>query len=357
MRKEEKTLRLTMLSVVSTLRRASMLAFGLSLGLTGVAADNASCPTGVDPLPSNTHRISHFGERPAFSPDGSKVAFMAKSYGDAFELDLETNVLTLLTHYTHSGYLRVQYLPNGDLFLIGSRTYVDDATTRDTTMEMWILHPGDTAPTALDHKIWEGVAISLHQNKIAWANVHDNYPDGDIMMGQSVIYTGDIVYNNGTPSLANEREVLRAYSSDCILEPQDFFKNDTHLTYSCYTPDRGSKSNVRGIDLATGEITIYRDVPDEYNEVEGIYPDGEYTLVESSKYSEDPTTTNGIDLWRLKLEPNSTDFVRLTCWNVNPGNKTGNPVVSPDGRTMAFQSSHAGDQAGVGYGIYLLDLE
>jgi hypothetical protein len=33
------------------------------------------------------------------------------------------------------------------------------------------------------------------------------------------------------------------------------------------------------------------------------------------------------------------------------GWKASNPVVSTDGRFMAFQAAHTGDDAGVGYGI------
>ena len=39
----------------------------------------------------------------------------------------------------------------------------------------------------------------------------------------------------------------------------------------------------------------------------------------------------------LRLEPNSTDYVRMTRWGDYPGYKASNPVVSPDGRTIAFQ--------------------
>ena len=46
---------------------------------------------------------------------------MSKSFGDAFVVDVKTKMIRLLTHYPNPGYLRVQYLPNGDLLLIGAR--------------------------------------------------------------------------------------------------------------------------------------------------------------------------------------------------------------------------------------------
>ena len=64
---------------------------------------------------------------------------MEKSFGDAYEVDVATRVIRLLTHYAHPGFLRVQYLPNGDYFLIGARTFTDISTTRSRDQEMWIL--------------------------------------------------------------------------------------------------------------------------------------------------------------------------------------------------------------------------
>ena len=46
-----------------------------------------------------------------------------------------------------------------------------------------------------------------------------------------------------------------------------------------------------------------------------------------------------------------TEFTRF------PGYKASNPVVSDDGRFMAFQMARSRDAAGVGYGIFLYDLE
>lgn len=114
-----------------------------------------------------------------------------------------------------------------------------------------------------------------------------------------------------------------------------------------------------GVDLRSGKITTYRKIPDEYNEVEGISPDGKWTLVESSREQGGPDRQNSryIDLWRLKLKPNSSDFVRLTRWGDYEGYKASNPVVSPDGRWFAFQSARNDEPAGVGHGIFLYSLQ
>jgi Tol biopolymer transport system component len=304
-------------------------------------------------LPPDITQLTAFGERASWSPDGRRIAFMSKSFGDAFVVDVSTKMIRLLTHYPSAGYLRVQYLPNGDFFLIGARTFSDITTTRSRDQEMWVLRAdGNGQPIPLDHKISEGVAISRKTTKIAWSNMRGQYPDL-LAEGESVIYTADIVDEGGQPELKNKKEVLRAKAPECTLEAQDFRRNDTELIYTCY---RSPFADVFGIDLNTSKVTTYRRIPDEYNEVEGIFPDGEYTLVESSR-EQIKQNSNYIDIWKLKLEPNSTDFVRMTRWGDYPGYKASNPVVSPDGRAIAFQSARSSDPAGVGYGIFLLKMK
>src|SRR3954462_2116616 len=131
-------------------------------------------------LPKDITRLTHFGERASWSPDGRRIAFMEKSFGDAYEVDAATKVIQLLTHYAHPGFLRVQFLSNGDYFLIGARTFTDISATRARDQEMWILKhdfkPGDRAVPP-DHKISEGVAISRSTMKIAWSNTRGQYPD------------------------------------------------------------------------------------------------------------------------------------------------------------------------------------
>ncbi|MEN3338760.1 MAG: hypothetical protein V7647_2436 [Acidobacteriota bacterium] len=305
-----------------------------------------------DHLPPGMTRLSHFGERASWSPDGTRIAFMEKSFGDAYEVDVATRTIRLLTHYPHPGFLRVQFLPNGDYFLIGARTFTDISTTRARDQEMWILRadakPGDHA-VPLDHKISEGVAISRTSMKIAWSNTRGQYPDL-LKPNESVIYTADIVSEGGQPRLANKKEILRAMAPECTLEAQDFRHNDTELIYTCY---RSPYADVLGVNLTTGAQTVYRKEPTEYNEVEGIFPDGEYTLVESSR-DQLEQNSNYIDIWKLKLEPHSRDFTRVTHWGEYRGFKASNPVVSGDGR-IAFQSARSKDPAGVGYGIFVLD--
>ncbi len=329
------------------------LAVAIAAALAWGGAQGTRSGSPEENLPKNITRLSHFGERASWSPDGTRIAFMEKSFGDAYEVDVKTGVIRLLTHYAHPGFLRVQFLSNGDYFLIGARTFTDIGATRARDQEMWILKadakPGDHA-LPLDHRISEGVAISRTSMKIAWSNTRGQYPDA-FKPNESAIYTADIVYDGGQPRLANKKEVLRAMAPECTLEAQDFRRNDAELIYTCY---RSPYADVLGVELATGKTTVYRKEAAEYNEVEGIYPDGDYTLVESSRDQLEHNSSY-IDIWKLKLEPNSRDFTRVTHWGEYRGFKASNPVVSPDGRRIAFQSARSKDPAGVGYGIFVLD--
>ena len=327
----------------------------LALAALGVAAQGTKQGSPEENLPSNITRLTHFGERASWSPDGRRIAFMEKSFGDAYEVDAATRTIRLLTHYPHAGFLRVQYLPNGDYFLIGARTFTDIGVTRSRDQEMWILKadakPGDKA-LPLDHKISEGVAISRDSMRIAWSNTRGQYPD-QLQQGESVVYTAEIRYEGGQPKLVNKQEVIRAKGPECTLEAQDFRNNDSELIYTCY---RSPFADVLGIDLNTRKVTVYRKLAGEYNEVEGIFPDGRYTLVESSREQREHNS-NFIDIWKLRLEPDSQDFTRVTRWGEYAGYKASNPVVSPDGRRIAFQSARSKDPAGVGYGIFVMTVK
>jgi hypothetical protein len=220
---------------------------------------------------------------------------------------------------------------------------------------MWVMKAdAKSPPVALNQKISEGVAISTKRPTIAWANTHGQYPEL-LAAGESMLYTADVDYSSGVPTLVNKREVLRAHAPECTLEAQDFRNDDTELIYTCY---RRPLADVMGVDLASGKTTVYRSVSDEYNEVEGISPDGEWTLVESSRGQNVPDREKwaNIDLWKLRLVPQSADFVRMTHWGDYEGYKASNPVVSPDGKWFAFQSARNNEPAGVGHGIFLFKL-
>jgi len=110
------------------------------------------------------------------------------------------------------------------------------------------------------------------------------------------------------------------------------------------------------IDLKTKQVTNHSQSSTTYNEVEGIFPDGKYTCVEADRQCDwlgGKRGSGNIDIWKLKLDGTGKDFVRLTNFNDYEGGKASNPVVSTDGKYMAFQSARTTDPAGVGYGLLL----
>jgi hypothetical protein len=48
-------------------------------------------------LPVHITRLTLFGERADWSHDGKRVLFLSKTYGDAFEIDVQTRAVRLLT--------------------------------------------------------------------------------------------------------------------------------------------------------------------------------------------------------------------------------------------------------------------
>jgi Tol biopolymer transport system component len=139
-----------------------------------------------------------------------------------------------------------------------------------------------------------------------------------------------------------------------VLEAQDFYDNDSKMIFTCYEPQ--GLASVMGLDMKTGKAINFSKAPGTYNEPEGIFPDGQYTLVEGDRQVEQLGGKHGgsnIDIWKLKLDGTGKDFVRLTHFNDFEGGKASNPVVSTDGRFMAFQTANTADPAGVGYGIIL----
>ncbi len=331
---------------------ASMiLVAGIAPGQTSRARKTGSP---LDHLPRNIEVLTHFGERADISPDNQHVAFMTKSFGDAMLIDLKTRVITCLTcNVPAAAFLRVMHLVTGDYLLIGPDHFEDIHTSRTRDNELWFLSKERGAkPVKLGQKMSEGAAISKKSMKIAFSQTHDQ--DAELAPGASRLIVADIDLSSGTPKLINEKTVYESKDRSCVLEAQDFYADDKKMVFTCYEPN--SAASVMGIDLQTGEVTNFSKSPGTYNEPEGIFPDGLYTTVEGDRQCKDYGSGCGpgnIDIWKLRLDGTGKNFVRLTHFNDYEGGKASNPVVSTDGRFMAFQSARAGDPAGVGYGILL----
>ena len=305
--------------------------------------------------------LTHFGERADFSPDNQRVAFMDKSFGDAFVIDLKTRIIRCLTcSIPGAAFLRVMHLANGDYILIGPEKFIDPNTSRERDNELWYLSskPG-SKPIRLNERMHEGAAISKHSMLISFSETSGDHPD--IPMDYSRLMVAEVDLSGGTPHLTNVHKVYESFNTDCSLEAQDFYDNDTKMTFTCYVRKVGPQgvvglAKVMGIDLKTGKVTDFSQSPDTYNECEGIFPDGNFTAVEGDRQVAELGGDHGmrnIDIWKLRLDGTGKDFVRLTQFNDYEGWKASNPVLSTDGKLMAFQVAHTSDNAGVGYGIIL----
>jgi Tol biopolymer transport system component len=298
--------------------------------------------------------LTYFGERADISPDNQHVAFMAKSFGDAMVVDLDTRAIRCLTcNVPGAAFLRVMHLVSGDYILIGPDHFENIGTSRTRDNELWLLgRARGSKPVKFGEKMSEGMAISKTSLKVAYSQVHAQVPE--VPAGASRLVVADVDLSGPAPALVNKRIVYESKDNGCTLEAQDFYDHDTKMTFTCYEPR--SSASVMGIDLGTGQITNFSKAPGTYNEVEGIFPDGQYTCVEADRQIDALGGAHGsgnIDIWKLRLDGTGKDFVRLTHFNDYEAGKASNPVVSTDGRFMAFQTAKTTDPAGVGYGIVL----
>ena len=305
----------------------------------------------LDHLPSNVEIMTHFGERADISPDNRRIAFMNKSFGDAFTIDLQTKIVRCLTcNVPGAAFLRVMHLVTGDYILIGPDHFENIQISRTRDNELWFLskEPG-SKPVKMGQRMSEGIAISKKSMLVSFSVL----PPQDPSLGEgSRLEVAEVSVSGGAAKLINKKIVHSSPDAKCRLESQDFYDNDTKMTFTCYEPQ--GLGSVMKIDLANGAVTNLSKMPGSYNETEGIFPDGQYTLVEADRQCEKLGGKRGssnIDIYKLKLD--GTGFTRLTNFNDFEGGKASNPVVSTDGKVMAFQYARTTDPAGVGYGILL----
>ena len=303
-----------------------------------------------------SRRVTWFGERADWSHDGKRILFLSKTFGDAMEMDLTTRIIRNVTaHYPHHGYTRALYLPNGDMLLSGPEQF-DSQQPGEARVQCWLYvldRSGAKPAEPLGTKCSEGPAVSRKRLHIAWTHVAAQYPD-EMPAGTSRMQEADIVYEGGKPRLANQKAIVdsRDLPFRCTMETQNYRQPDEReLIFSAYGHQG---TDVAGIDLVTKKVTNYSNAPGQYDEPEGIFPDGESTLVECDK--QNLQGSGHVDLWKLKLDGSGV-YERLTHFSDYPGYKASNPVVSDDGRFIAFQLAKSREAAGVGHGIFVFDME
>jgi len=343
-----------------TVARLNLLFLAGVLAVLGAdAADEKSARPGVespaDDLPPGIRRVTWFGERADWSHDGKRILFVEKTFGDVFELELASGIIRAITHhYSHYGYTRALYLANDDILLSGPDP-LDPKKPGDARTQCWlfVLDKTLTRPAfPLGTKCSEGPAVSRKRLHIAWTHVAAEYPDA-MEKGSSRMQEADLSYQDGKPRLANQRVLLESKDLPfkCTMETQNFVPPDENrLTFSAYGYN-GTDACI--VDLRTKKVIDLTNSPDEYDEPEGVFPDGKFTLVECDKQNK--KGSSHVDLWKLRLDGGGY-VERLTYFSDFAGFKSSNPVVSDDGRFMAFQMARSKDAAGVGYGIFVYDF-
>lgn len=326
------------------------LTFSLFSQMTGRPALKDGNP--ADNLPSNIKRITQFGERADWSHDGKKILFLEKTYGDVYEVELATGKISLITgHFYHGGFTRALYLANGDILLSGCTSFdaADPHKNRQLNAELWVLDKNHSKPPVrLGTKCSEGPAVSRKNMKIAWTVVGSQYPDS-LKKGQYLFYAADIIYDNGKPKLANRKIIFDNTGTPYRdIEVQNFVPPaEKKMIFSGYN---FQGTEVMMLDLETGAVANMSNADKQYDEPEGIFPDGKYCCVECDR------ETGAVDIYKLKLDGTGT-LTRMTTFSDYKGFKSSNPVISDDGQFMAFQLAKATDLAGIGYGIFIMDLK
>lgn len=341
---------------------------GVAVAAVACGGTPVDLPEQAPALPvklEQAERLSAFGERAAFSPDGTRIAFVGKAYGDAYEVVIATGEMRNLTeHLPHQGIARIQYLPNGDYLLTAPRRYIGPNSR--VNLELWVLDKGLRGGLQpLGVKPFEGTAVSRSKNQIAWVTFDPTLtlkPDESWQRAfakPTKRYVAEIVYENGIPQVVNQREIMPTLPQGCwFIEPQDFRDNDGELVFSCVgaSPSgAGQLVSVMGHKIDSGETITYRSRVGEYNEVEGIAPEGDWATVECGV--QDGAGVPELDICRLELTPDGE--ITHLVQGVIPGTtrSVSNPVVSPDGKWIAFQDSDSAvGEPGEGMGISVIRI-
>src|SRR3954452_6849460 len=92
----------------------------------------------LEHLPPQIEILTHFGERADIAPDNQRIAFMDKSFGDAFVIDLKTQIIRCLTcNVPGAAFLRVMHLSSVDYILIGPEFFRDIHSSRSADNQLW----------------------------------------------------------------------------------------------------------------------------------------------------------------------------------------------------------------------------
>jgi hypothetical protein len=312
----------------------------------------------IKELPPHFSILTNWGVRPEWDEKSENIYFLNKLVGDVFKINITTKEVTQVTSgFYHGGIHRVLCLANGDLLLaMGSSIFDANNPEKDRHegLGLYVLtKENPNTPYPLDVYGDEGPAVSKNSLKIAWT-----------LKGQREIKAGEIYYENGIPKLKDIQTVISYQDSSAYvrLETQNFRPPlNEELIYTHYWGDARDQyfnSQVFGFNLTTKKTVKYTDLPKSYNEAEGIFPTGDFMVIESDRHQPmNERNKYKLDIYKLKLD-GSGEVERLADFSTRYFNriKSDNPVVNKKGNIIAHQFGYQ-KGAGDGRGIFLFDLE
>ncbi|MGB2734324.1 MAG: hypothetical protein WBC35_10685 [Saprospiraceae bacterium] len=331
-----------------------LLVLSLILGFSSCGYHPHGCFPG-DKLPAHIIPLTDFGQRAEWSIDCKKTYFLDKAGGEVWVVDIRSKKTKQITKLADRpaghGYYRVLCLSNGDLLLgCGAKREELYFQVLDKSFKK--------SPATIEgESLCEGPAVSRKSMKIAWT-----------LAGQKQIFIGELAYTDGQVKIINKkllidnadgRVMVDGQEYETIIETQNWRPAlEEELIYSEYRMggDTLFKSEVFGIDIHTGKTVNYTQSAHTYDEPEGIFPNGVYTLTECDRHR--PTLKSStIEVYKLKLDGTAEDYERLTFFSDVEGFRASNPVVHDDGNSFVFQASEANSAAGAGCGLYLFDIK
>ncbi len=294
-----------------------------------------------DQLPPHISRLTWFGERADWRHDGKRFVFLNRAYGDVYEYEFATQRIEPCTdHFKHFGFVRALYLSNGDLLLSGPRENFDRTSKEDRQRArdaswLYVLDKSFTKPPVpLGVQCNEGPAVSRQRLRIAWTHGEQDH-----------ISLSDIAYEDGVLKLVNARLVLQTSDFPAAERPRKWIEtqnfvppDDTKLTLTAYELGDTENTETFLLDLNTNSLTNLSRTPDRYEECEGVFPDGKYTLVESAEIKHRWPL---VDLYRLSLDGSG----RKERLSTSPISKAGKPLRGRSAMTDVSCSSRTGAAA------------